>query len=142
MFNRVILMDKYEQAIAYFEDAIKESDEIIADCTPELQAELTEQRGHFVTALETLRNRPQGRYVIVESCHNLSEKLKELRGKCCTFGDVEFNKCVHVQDKLNSSVDEIECRCCQHYDLNKYWCNKFDKPMLQNESCSEGMAIE
>lgn len=47
-------MDKYKQAIAYFEDAIKETDEIIADCTPELQAELIEQKGHFVVALEAL----------------------------------------------------------------------------------------
>lgn len=47
-------MDKYEQAFAYFEDAIKESDEIIADCSPNLQAELTEQKGHFEVALEAL----------------------------------------------------------------------------------------
>lgn len=130
-------MDKYKQAIAYFEDAIKESDEIIADCSPDLQAELTKQKGHFVVALETLSNRPHGHYAVIEPCLNLSEKLKELRGKCCTFGDVDFDKCLHIQEKLNSSVDEIECRCCQYYDLDKYWCNKFDEPTLQNESCSE-----
>ncbi|MEN6391044.1 MAG: hypothetical protein ABFD04_11565 [Syntrophomonas sp.] len=130
-------MDKFEQAIAYFEDAVKESNEIIADCSPDLQAELTRQKGHFVVALEALRERPQGRYVIVEPCHNLSEKLKELRGKCCTFGDVDFDKCQHIQEKLNSSVEKIECCCCQYYDLNRYWCNKFDKPMLQYEICGE-----
>lgn len=44
-----------EKAIAYFENTIKESDEIMKESTPELQRLLTEQRGHFVTALEALR---------------------------------------------------------------------------------------
>jgi NADH pyrophosphatase NudC (nudix superfamily) len=44
-----------EQAIAYFEDAIRESDEIIVDCSEALQAELTEQKEHFVAALSALR---------------------------------------------------------------------------------------
>jgi exonuclease VII small subunit len=35
-------MTKLEQAIAYFEDAIKESDEIIAECSEKLQKELTD----------------------------------------------------------------------------------------------------
>lgn len=47
-------LGKYEQAFAYFEDAIKESDEIIADYSPDLQAELTEQKGHFEVALAVL----------------------------------------------------------------------------------------
>lgn len=47
-------MSKYDEAIKYFEDAIQESDEIIADCTPALQAELTNQREHFVVALSAL----------------------------------------------------------------------------------------
>ncbi len=37
-------MKKLEQAIAYFEDAIRESDEIIAECSEALQKELTEQK--------------------------------------------------------------------------------------------------
>lgn len=49
-------MSEIEKAIAYFEDAIKESDEIIADCTESLQAELTEQKQHFVVALEVMRH--------------------------------------------------------------------------------------
>jgi len=48
-------MNKYQQAIAYFENAVRESDEIIAGCTPDLQAELIEQKEHFVTALEVMR---------------------------------------------------------------------------------------
>jgi rubrerythrin len=48
-------MKKLEQAIAYFEDAIRESDEIIAECSEALQKELTEQKGHFEVALEVMK---------------------------------------------------------------------------------------
>jgi len=48
-------MKKLEQAIAYFEDAIRESDEIIAECSEALQKELTEQKGHFEVALEAMK---------------------------------------------------------------------------------------
>jgi hypothetical protein len=44
-----------QAAIAYFEDAVRESDEIIADCSEALQAELTEQKQHFVVALDVMR---------------------------------------------------------------------------------------
>jgi hypothetical protein len=48
-------MKKLEKAIAYFEDAIRESDEIISECSEELQKELTEQKGHFEVALEAMK---------------------------------------------------------------------------------------
>lgn len=48
-------MTKLQAAIAYFEDAVQESDEIINDCSADLAAELTEQKAHFVLALEVLR---------------------------------------------------------------------------------------
>lgn len=48
-------MNEIEAAIAYFKDAVRETDEIIADCSPDLQAELTEQKRHFVVALDALR---------------------------------------------------------------------------------------
>ena len=48
-------MKKLEQAIAYFEDAIRESDEIIAECSEKLQKELIEQKGHFEVALEVMK---------------------------------------------------------------------------------------
>ncbi len=48
-------MKKLEQAIAYFEDAIRESDEIIAECSEALQKELIEQKKHFKVALETMK---------------------------------------------------------------------------------------
>lgn len=50
---------KTEQAITYFEDAVCESDEIIADCSPALQVELTEQKAHFVVALAALREKQE-----------------------------------------------------------------------------------
>jgi Zn finger protein HypA/HybF involved in hydrogenase expression len=58
--KRGVEMKKLEQAIAYFEDAIRESDEIIAEYSGEeyigeLQKELTEQKGHFEVALEAMR---------------------------------------------------------------------------------------
>lgn len=53
----------YDDAIAYFEDAIRESDEIIAleDCGSDLEAALKEQQGHFVTALDALRAVQEGK---------------------------------------------------------------------------------
>ena len=41
-------------AIIYFEDAIKESDETIEDCSEKLKASLIEQKEHFIVALEAL----------------------------------------------------------------------------------------
>ena len=48
-------MTKLEQAIAYFEDAIRESDEIIAECSEALQKELMEQKKHFEIALKIMK---------------------------------------------------------------------------------------
>lgn len=48
-------MNKLKQAIAYFEDAIRESNEIISGCTPKLQEELMKYTGHFEVALEAMR---------------------------------------------------------------------------------------
>lgn len=53
-------MKKLEQAIAYFEDAIKESDEIIAECSEKLQKELTEQKKHFASIEPRLFSRGYG----------------------------------------------------------------------------------
>ena len=48
-------MTKLEQAIAYFEDAIRESDEIISEYSEEFQKELTEQKKHFEVALKIMK---------------------------------------------------------------------------------------
>lgn len=51
-----------QAAIDYFEDAIRESDEIISDCSLDLQAELTKQKRYFQVALDALHlaERPNG----------------------------------------------------------------------------------
>ena len=63
------MLTKIKKAIAYFEDAIRESDEIISDiedairesdeiiseCTEALQKELIEQKGYFETALKVMK---------------------------------------------------------------------------------------
>lgn len=50
------MMDELNRAIAYFEDAIRESDEIIAECSPALQKELTEQKNYFIVALAAMHS--------------------------------------------------------------------------------------
>jgi len=58
-----------QAAIAYFEDAVKESDEIIADCTEALRAELIEQKQNFAVALEVMRRtQPENKHGILLSC--------------------------------------------------------------------------
>lgn len=52
-------MNEIERAIVYFEEAVRESDEIIEDCSPALQTELTEQKEHFVVALASLREQTE-----------------------------------------------------------------------------------
>lgn len=42
-------------AIEYFEDAIKESDEIIDECSDDLKAELANQKEYFITAVKTMK---------------------------------------------------------------------------------------
>lgn len=75
-------MNKYNQAIAYFEDAVKESDEIIAECSSDLQAELTKQKNHFVVALEVMR---KNRWIPV------SERLPEYGDTVLAFIKHNYN---------------------------------------------------
>jgi len=48
---------RLRQAIKYFEDAIKDTDEIIDECSDvlNLKVELLEQKKYFIMALEALR---------------------------------------------------------------------------------------
>ena len=48
-------MTKLKKAIAYFEDAIRESDEIIAERSEALQKELMEQKKHSEIALKIMK---------------------------------------------------------------------------------------
>jgi len=92
-------MNKYQQAIAYFEDAIRESDEIIADCSSDLQAELTEQKNYFVVALDVMR---ANRWVPV------SERLPE-------YGDTVL---AFIKHNYN---DTDEWRAYRVYEYTDYW---------------------
>jgi len=47
--------EKLEAAVGYFEEAVRESDEILEQCSDTLRRELTEQKEHFVVALEAMR---------------------------------------------------------------------------------------
>lgn len=48
--------EKLKLAIAYFKDAIKESDEIIAECSEDLKTELLSQKRHFEIAVEAMED--------------------------------------------------------------------------------------
>ena len=52
-------MNEITTAIAYFEDAMRETDEIIEDCSPALRAELDEQKEHFTVGVEVLREQAE-----------------------------------------------------------------------------------
>ena len=54
-FRRMPLMDQINAAIEYFADAVKETDEIINDCSDDLKHELLAQKEHFVVALDALK---------------------------------------------------------------------------------------
>jgi len=68
-------MTKLEQAIAYFEDAIRESDEIIAECSEALQKELMEQKKHFEVALEAMK-RQKG---TLKCARNIIDAIEEIK---------------------------------------------------------------
>lgn len=86
-------MKKLEQAIAYFEDAIRESDEIIAECSEKLQEELTEQKGHFEVALEALKKQISQKVVETPDKHKY--------GYCPVCGRIYWDKC-HVGNYCDS----------------------------------------
>lgn len=43
------------KSLTYFEDAVRESDEIIAECSPDFRAELIKQKRHFEAAIAAMR---------------------------------------------------------------------------------------
>ena len=50
-------MRELKPAIEYFKDAIKESDEIIEECSDDLKTELTKQKRHFIVAVAAMEKR-------------------------------------------------------------------------------------
>ena len=66
-------MSGIEKAIEYFEDAVRESDEIIDECSEALKAELTEQKQCFVVALQALQEKAK-RQKGCEHCRGWDER--------------------------------------------------------------------
>lgn len=62
-----------KQAIKYFEDAIRETDETLSDCSKALQAELTEQKKHFLIALTALREKDAREHPLLLTLAQLRE---------------------------------------------------------------------
>lgn len=94
-------MKRLEKAIAYFEAAIRESDEIIAECSEALKKELTEQKGHFEVALEAMKKQiPQK----VKKWEGLNETACPECGFAFgyyDYDDEEFNNCYNCGQKLD-----------------------------------------
>lgn len=112
-------------AIAYFEDAVRESDKIIADCSPALQAELTEQKQHFVVALEALRRtEPENKALTLE-------ELKQMDGEPVYVKD--FANPTRSGWKVLATIDVniIFFTDIGTYDFNNYgktWLAYFHRP--------------
>jgi hypothetical protein len=52
-------MRELELAIEYFEDAVREIDKIMEECSEDLKANLAEQKEYFITALEAMKKAEQ-----------------------------------------------------------------------------------
>jgi len=88
---------KIQAAISYFEDAVRESDEIINDCTEALQAELTEQKKHFVVALEVMRRtESQNKHGILLSCDGCKYTQHGLPHYPCTCSSGCSDGCIRI----------------------------------------------
>lgn len=55
LFDQKTSSSRIKGAITYFEDAIDETDEIIAECSEDLQVALMEQKEFFVTAVDVMK---------------------------------------------------------------------------------------
>lgn len=73
-------MTDLEKAISYFEDAILESDEIMAGCSPMLKAELEAQKKHFEVALQAMREQEPWRPVRLDP-PKVGERVLATSGK-------------------------------------------------------------
>jgi hypothetical protein len=108
---------KIHEAIAYFEDAIRESDEIIAECSEALQKELTEQKGHFEVALEAMKKQiPQK----VKKWEGLNETACPECGFAFgyyDYDDEEFDYCYNCGQKLDweSEVEKDNCKGSRYF---------------------------
>jgi hypothetical protein len=92
---------KIHEAIAYFEDAIRESDEIIAECSEALKKELTEQKGHFEVALEAMKKQIPQKVKIWEGLNETACPECGFAFGYYDYDDEEFNNCYNCGQKLD-----------------------------------------
>jgi len=104
-------MNKHDKAIKYFEEAIQESDEIIADCSPALQAELNKQKQHFTLALSALRE--QALQAKEKSREETVISAASVIVRACEKIDV--SKPVKVVLRNLFETDEDRCVICGEY---------------------------
>lgn len=89
---------KYEKAIQYFEEAIRDSDQIIKQSPLELQVELIWQKKHFETALAAMRGLNSAEKLLKESLTRL-----EIYCDCC-----ENNLCYRCEtEPLEKRIKEF-----------------------------------
>ena len=143
-------MKKLEQAIAYFEDAIRESDEIIAECSEALQKELTEQKGYFVVAVEVMKEKQerekgcgccQDETFDAETLPNIMRSLDTELAERNKFPQTETT--VDVID----AVSVVRCKDCKHYNTigcskGFGWCENIDRGTSDNFYCANGKQLK
>jgi len=127
-------MKKLEQAIAYFEDAIKESDEIIFECSEKLQKVLTEQKKHFEVALKIMKKwngegeckycKNPSDYLAI--CQNQENKRLKKALKTASRWLSQLNQCPYSfqcppgkRNKQGECTDEIAEACFMEYWMSE-----------------------
>lgn len=104
-------MGEYQAAIVYFEDAIRESDEIIEDCSPNLKAELIEQKEHFVEALDAMRAQAEDEKPPVAQCEY---KLHYPREEGYSDGHDRWFLCSNCNETWISIKEALEWSHCPY----------------------------
>lgn len=93
-------------AIAYFVDAVLESDEIINDCSPDLQKELTEQKEHFIVALAALREKAEKPCTTDEIKRNCNTCKSGLFARCETLKNNEEYQKITTNGRFDGMIEK------------------------------------
>jgi hypothetical protein len=118
---------KMIDAVAYFEDAVKESDEIINDCSTDLQKELTEQKGHFIVALAALREKAEKPAVAEEIKRNCNTCKFSIFKTCDTLkNNVEYQE-IKDEGLFDSMIEKHKFK--ENFICNSYKCRYIEYPI-------------
>lgn len=122
-------MSAIKAAIDWFEDTIKESDEIYPSCSRALQVELDIQKGHFETVLSILREK-------MAEPHQLAlDELRQMDGQpvyIVELCDVPYNRW-EILDRecpVDMEAQDVNLEggdCYATYTLGKTWA-AYDHP--------------